>query len=117
MQAESSEAYRLFGLAVVHHALGQADESDAALVELIEKYEQEYAFNIAFVLAFRGEVDRAFEWLDKAVQYNDPGLSDLHTSYLLTALEDDPRWLPFLESIGKSPEQLAAIEFKVTLPK
>ena len=24
---------------------------------------------------------------------------------------------PFLESIGKSPEQLAAIEFKVTLPK
>jgi len=24
---------------------------------------------------------------------------------------------PFLESIGKSPEQLAAIEFEVTLPK
>jgi len=117
MQAESSEAYRLFGLAIVQHALGQTVESDAALVELIEKYEQEYAYNIAFVIAFRGEVDRAYEWLDKAVQYNDPGLSDLHTSYLLTALKDDPRWLPFLESIGKSPEQLAAIEFKVTLPK
>ena len=117
MQAESSEAYRLYGLAIVHYALGQADESDSALVELIEKYEQEYAYNIAVVLAFRGEVDRAFEWLDKAVQYNDPGLSDPHTSYLLTALKDDPRWLPFLESIGKLPEQLAAIEFKVTLPK
>ncbi len=31
-------------------------------------------------------------------------------------IQFDPHWLPFLESIGKSPEQLAAIEFKVTLP-
>ena len=29
----------------------------------------------------------------------------------------DPRWLPFLESIGKSPKQLAAIRFTVTLPE
>jgi hypothetical protein len=34
-----------------------------------------------------------------------------------TNIHDDPRWLPFLESIGMSPEQLAAIEFKVTLPE
>jgi hypothetical protein len=26
-------------------------------------------------------------------------------------------WQPFLESIGKSPEQLAAIEFEVRLPQ
>ena len=26
------------------------------------------------------------------------------------------RWLPLLESLGKSPEQLAAVEFRVTLP-
>ena len=32
-------------------------------------------------------------------------------------IHDDPRWLPFLESIGKAPEQLEAIEFNVTLPK
>jgi hypothetical protein len=32
-------------------------------------------------------------------------------------LIDDPRWLPFLESIGKSPAQLAAIEFNVPLPE
>ena len=32
-------------------------------------------------------------------------------------IHSDPRWLPFLESIGKSPEQLAAIEFEVTLPE
>lgn len=29
---------------------------------------------------------------------------------------DDPRWIEFLESQGKSPEQLGAIEFKVSAP-
>jgi hypothetical protein len=32
-------------------------------------------------------------------------------------IRTDPRWLPFLESIGKSPDQLTAIEFDVTLPE
>ncbi len=31
------------------------------------------------------------------------------------AIHDDPRWLPFLQKINYSPEQLAAIEFNVTL--
>jgi hypothetical protein len=36
---------------------------------------------------------------------------------LFANIHDDPRWLPFLKSIGKSPEQLAAIEFEVRLPQ
>ncbi len=63
------------------------------------------------------EADRAFEWLDKAVEYNDPGLSEIPSAILFTNIHDDPRWLPFLESIGKSPEQLAAIEFEVRLQR
>ena len=65
------------------------------------------------MVAWRGEADRAFEWLDKAVQYNDPGLSEIPVAILFTNIHDDPHWLPFLESIGKSPVQLAAIEFNV----
>ncbi len=116
MQKEAFEAYRLIGLVTAHHALGQAAASDAALAELIEKYEKEWAYNIAYVLAFRGEADRAFEWLNKAVAYNDPGLADIATHPLFANIQFDPRWLPFLESIGRSPEQLAVIEFNVTLP-
>ena len=117
MQKEVSEAWRLIGLVVAHHALGQAAASDAAPATLIEKYEKQWAYNIAYVLAFRDEADRAFEWLDKAVAYNDPGLSEIATEPLFANIRSDPRWLPFLESIGKSPEQLAAIEFKVALPE
>jgi len=84
---------------------------------LIEQQAQEAAYNIAYVLAFRGEADRAFEWLDKAVQYDDPGLLDLPIQPLFANIRDDPRWMPFLVSIGKSPEQLAAIKFEVTLPE
>jgi serine/threonine protein kinase/Tfp pilus assembly protein PilF len=115
IQQESSELWRMVGLPMAYHALGQAAESDAALAELIEKYEQETAYNIAYVLALRNEADRAFEWLDKAVQYNDPGLVEIPATNLFANIHDDPRWLPFLESIGKSPEQLAAIEFEVRL--
>ena len=43
-------------------------------------------------------------------------LAEILGESLFANIHDDPRWLPFLERIGKSPEQLVAIEFKVTLP-
>jgi TolB-like protein/Flp pilus assembly protein TadD len=117
IQKESDVGWRCIGLAMAHHALGQAAESDAALAKSIEVSGQTAANNIAFVLAFRGEADRAFEWLNLAVKYNDPGLTQIANAPMFSNIHSDPRWLPFLESIGKSPEQLAAIEFKVTLPE
>ena len=117
MQKEAHDTWRLIGLVSAYHALGQAAASDAALVQLIEKYEEEWAYNIAYVLAFRGETDRAFEWLNKAVAYKDPGLAYIAADTRFANIQFEPRWLPFLESIGKSPAQLAAIEFKVTLPE
>jgi TolB-like protein/Flp pilus assembly protein TadD len=113
---EPQSGYRLFGLALSLYALGRVEDSDAALRELIEGYEQFAAYNIAYIFAFRGEADLAFEWLRKAVQYRDPGLSHIMINPLFANIHDDPRWQPFLESIGKSPEQLKAIEFKVKVP-
>lgn len=117
MLKEPSETWRLQGLTTVYHALGRQAESDAALAELIAKYAGDSAFNIAYVLADRGEADRAFEWLDKAVANKDPGLAEIVTEPLFAKIHDDPRWLPFLRRIGKAPEQLAAIPFEVTLPR
>ncbi len=44
-------------------------------------------------------------------------LTEIEIQPLFANIQVDQRWLPFLESIGKFPEQLAAIEFKVTLPE
>jgi hypothetical protein len=102
---------------MAYHAMGRKEESDAALAELISEQEQGSAYNIADVLADRGEADRAFEWLAKAVDYQDAGLAGINNERLFTCIHENPRWSPFLESIGRSPEQLAAIKFEVTLPK
>ena len=117
MQKETYEAWRLLGLAMVHHALGLPGTSEAALAKMIEKYEVDWAYNIASALAFKGEADRAFAWLDKAVANNDGGLALVSVDPVFANIHDDPRWLPFLESVGQSPEQLAAIAFEVTLPE
>ena len=114
MQQEGFEVLRLLGLAMVRSAMGEVDASDALLAELIASYEQDAAYNIAYVLAYRGESDRAFEWLAKAVLYADPGLTDIVGEPLFKSLHADPRWLPFLESIGNAPGQLNAISFRVT---
>ena len=117
IEQEKSEVWRLIGLPMAYHALGRKTESDAALATLIAKFEKDGPYNIAYVYAFRGDADKAFEWLDKAVQYQDPGLSDIVAENLFDNIHSDPRWLPFLRKIGRAPEQLAKIQFKVTLPR
>ncbi len=111
MKLESFEPFRLFGLALAHHSLGEKAQSDAALAETVAKYSKDAAYNIAYIHAWRGETDQAFQWLDKAIEYKDSGLPMVAIEPLFSSLKDDPRWLPFLRKQGKSPEQLAAIRF------
>jgi adenylate cyclase len=113
---EPSASWRLDGLAIVFHARGDHEKSDAALAELVAKWETDAAWNIAYVHAFRGETDRAYDWLEKAIEFNDPGLGDTPWIWQFDSIKGDSRWLPFLRRIGKAPEQLAAISFEVKVP-
>ena len=115
-QQEASRSWHLEGVTLASFALGEKSQSDAALAELIRKEEKDASWNISYVFAYRGEADRAFEWLNKAIGYHDTGLSDTPVEWLFTNLHKDPRWLPFLRKIGKAPEQLAAIKFDVKVP-
>jgi TolB-like protein/Flp pilus assembly protein TadD len=116
IEQEKSEVWKMFGLPMAYHALGRKADSDAALAALIAKWEKDSPYNIAYVYAYRGEADKAFEWLDKAVEYDDPGLAEIVTETLFAKIHADPRWVAFLRKIGKAPEQLAKIEVTVTLP-
>ena len=117
MQQEVLDGMRLVGLAMAHHVLGQKFESDAALAEVIEKYAEGYPLSIAYVFAFRGEADRAFEWLDKAARGHNLFFHAVAGHPMFANIHADPRWLPFLRKHGLAPEQLAAIKFDVTVPK
>ena len=116
IEQDTGEIYRMIDLPMAYHALGRKADSDAALAALIAKYEKDAPYNIAYVYAFRGEADKAFEWLDKAIEYHDAGLSQIVPEKLFDNIRSDPRWLPFLRKIGKAPDQLAKIKLKVTLP-
>jgi len=116
IQAETSPPWKLIGLVMADFALGQQEDSDAALTTLVEEWAQDAAYNIAYVMAFRGEADAAFEWLHRAVENKDPGLSEISVENTFARIHDDPRWLPFLEGIGRAPAQLATIEFHVVPP-
>jgi TolB-like protein/cytochrome c-type biogenesis protein CcmH/NrfG len=117
VEQETTETWRMFGLPMVYHALGRKADSDTALAAVIAKYEKDGPSNIACAYAFRGDADKAFEWLDKAVEYNDSGTADIVAEPLFGKIHADPRWEAFLRKIGKDPDQLAKIEFKVTLPQ
>ena len=117
IEQEPNEVFKMIGLPMAYYALGRKADSDAALAALIAKYEKDGSYNIAYVYAYRGETDKAFEWLDKAVEYGDSGLGVVTTENLFDKIHTDPRWLAFLHKIGKAPEQLAKIEFKVALPQ
>jgi TolB-like protein/Flp pilus assembly protein TadD len=116
IQQDSNENYRLYGEITVYHAMGQASKADSVLKEYIEKYGQDSPYSVASLLAHCGEIERSFAWLEKASSHTSPP-SWIVEKMWFANLHDDPRWLPFLESIGRAPEQLSAIDFEVTLPE
>ena len=99
-QAESHDVFRNLALAMIHHSLGHATESEAALQALIEGFGWTAAYQIAEAYAYRGEVEKAFEWLDRAHAQRDPGVTFSATDSLLRPLHADPRWPPFLQRMG-----------------
>jgi tetratricopeptide (TPR) repeat protein len=99
MEREQEPFWRLQGLALAYHALGRKKESDLALAELVANHHAEAAYQIAEVYAFRGEVDRAFEWLERAYAQRDGGLAQIKGDPLLKSLERDPRYAAFLRKM------------------
>ncbi|HET7903784.1 MAG TPA: protein kinase [Candidatus Eisenbacteria bacterium] len=98
---EPDEGYRLWVVGIAESAAGRDAESSAALRELIEKYADDSAYQIAEVCAARGEADAAFGWLDRAVAQRDGGLiTELRTSPFFRAFHADPRWRALMKNLG-----------------
>jgi len=98
--AESHDVFRNLAFAMVHHALGHAAESDAALQALIDGFGWTAAYQIAEAYAYRNELDKAFEWLERAYAQRDPGATYTATDVILRPMHSDPRWQPFLQKMG-----------------
>ena len=105
-QADAGEWARLLIVSCARWAQKRVQESDAALNELIKNESELAAFQIAEAYGYRGNKDRAFEWLERARRQRDPGLGDLLKDPLLENIHDDPRWNAFLRTMGLADDQL-----------
>ena len=53
----------------------------------------------AEVLAYRGESDKSFEWLDHAYNQRDPGLPEIKNNPLFKDLRHDARYAELLKKM------------------
>jgi len=99
MKQEPGAYWRLTGEALVYHALGREQDSNAALIDLIHQYQQSMAYQIAEIYACRGDSDLAFQWLNRAYQQRDSGMRSLKIDPLLKSLRKDPRYSELLQKM------------------
>jgi TolB-like protein len=95
--------YYLMVTAMANHTLGHSTESQRALDEFIRQGAKSLAYQIGGVYAWRGERDKAFEWLDRALRQRDGGLTYIKHDRILASLHGDPRYHALLREL-KLPE-------------
>jgi serine/threonine-protein kinase len=99
--AQSTKAtwIRYLGLAMAEHDLGHARESRKALEALIAADGNDAAYQVAEAYAWRGEKEKAFEWLERARVQADTGLGWIKVDPLLAKLRGDPRFPVLLQKL------------------
>ena len=94
-EAETDPGWRQFGLPLGYHAQHREPEAKAALAALVANSAGS-EFQVAETYGYFGDADRAFEWLDRAVERHDGGLLWLRGDPLLKGITHDRRYPPLL---------------------
>jgi tetratricopeptide (TPR) repeat protein len=103
-ERSTSEVFKLNGKAMALHDLGRAEEAQRLLGELIARHGHDGAFQIAVVYAWFGQLDKAFEWLDRAYVQRDGGLRAVTFNPMLRGLRGDPRYAALLAKMNLPPD-------------
>ncbi len=98
-EKEKSAGYRYCAKAMIYHSLEEFDKCATDLA-LLKAEGDQWGFQIAMVYAWQGDVDSAFEWLERAYKIHDAGIPLTKVQPFLGNLHADPRWPVFLKKIG-----------------
>ncbi|MEO6217310.1 MAG: tetratricopeptide repeat protein [Sphingomonas sp.] len=104
---ESDPDWRAYAIALAQQARGDTKAADEALNALIAGHSNDMSFQIATVYAFRGDADKAFEWLEQGYQKQDPGVMSIVENAFTRELRSDPRFTAFAQKIGVMPKAAA----------
>lgn len=97
---ERNDLERLPCEAIGYDKLNDRATAEASYQELIDKYGDAGAYQQAQVLAQWGDLEKALEVLDLAVELGDSGLTFAYTDPALDSLRDTNKFQAMLEKIG-----------------
>jgi TolB-like protein/Tfp pilus assembly protein PilF len=98
----SSTLFRLLGTAIAQHEKGDRAASDIALQKLADQFAIADGYWVGAVHAWRGDLDQAFHWIERAIRGGDSSAVYLPFDPLMHKLRGDPRYV----------EQLAAMKLQ-----
>jgi Flp pilus assembly protein TadD len=89
-------------LGYLHTLSGKTAEANKMLEELMGRANTEYVspYDIASVYSGLGEREKAFAWLEKAVQERDLAIISLKVDLYWDSLRDDARFADMLRRVG-----------------
>jgi len=96
---DSDSWWQDYAIPLALYSLGRQEEADQALADFMDKH-SDGPFQTAEIFAWRGEIDQAFEWLERAYIERDSGLHEMMKDPFFASLREDPRWQLFLEKMG-----------------
>jgi TolB-like protein/Tfp pilus assembly protein PilF len=98
-RALANPLMRATGEALALHARGRAPQAKQALQALVAQH-GDAPFQIAEVLAFSGERERALEWLERALARRDANLRFIKADPMLRSLRGEPRYAALLAKVN-----------------
>jgi serine/threonine-protein kinase len=95
-------------LASCYGGSGDRAQAMTLLDELNAAAQQAYVAPITWVMLYlgMGEIDSAFEWLEKAAEARDPLLCYLKVGPIYDPIRDDPRYACLLHRVGLAKDEL-----------
>jgi TolB-like protein/Tfp pilus assembly protein PilF len=97
---ESPGPWQDLALALAQQIGGDSAAAETALKNAIDKNATLAPYQIAEVYALRNDVDKTFQWLDRAWAARDPGIEYLLTDPLILRFRNDPRFAAFCNKVG-----------------
>ena len=107
---EKHEFFSPYGMNFILYAMGSESKSKDVFKEFLEKFSLTDPANTADLYAFRGDYDRAFEYLNKAFEFKDPVLIEALSYPAFKPMYKDPRWKTFIKKIDLPENHNYALE-------
>jgi len=99
-EKEPDAGWRLYALVLASYAAGNKKQSDDLFADFLQKYPTEWYYQIAQMYAYRGDLDHAFEWLERGYAEREVGLCQIKGDPLFRNLERDPRYAAFVKKMA-----------------